>query len=485
MTVVMTTSGPVRGRSTATATVFRGVPYAAAPHGRLRFAAPRPHPPWTDIRDATEPGPTAPQPARDAFGALDMSPLFGPGWRRGDDYLTVDVWAPAEPGPPVPVMVFVPGGGFVAGSAGAPLYDGGTFARDGVLLIAVNYRLGIPGFLHLPDAPDNRGLLDVLAALRWVHGNAARFGGDPGTVTLVGQSAGAGIVGGVLADPASRGLIRRAILQSASGVFHPEQAKLVTAAIGRELRFDPSARTLAGCTDADLVDVASRLAGLDLRTPGRPDPLGGISRFGLVRREPPAVAVSRGASRDVDLLAGVNAEEGSLYLAPLGLLATTTEADLRDTAARLHDRPDELIAAYRASRPDATLAELRIALLGEGVFGAPTRAMAAAHGITHEYEFTWRSDAVDGQLGAAHATELPFVFDVAGRAALHGRHGLLGPATAPAGLAARMHAAWIRFAATGDPGWPASRPGHRIVQRIGTQWQLVHDPHPRETAAWR
>jgi para-nitrobenzyl esterase len=461
---------------------IRGVPYAAAPVGPLRFAAPEPHPGGTGVRDATRPGPTAPQPVRDGFGELDMSPYFGPGWRRGDDYLTVDIWPPRGRARPVPVMVFVHGGGFVAGSAGAPLYDGSAFARGGVLLIAVNYRLGIPGFLHLSDAPDNRGLLDVLAALRWVQDNAARFGGDPGNVTLFGQSAGATIVGGILADPRSTGLIRRAIMQSGSGTgaFHPTQAEIVTAAVATSLADASPAglagadlagladADLAGLTDADLVAILPHLSKLDLRLPGRPDPLGGISPFSLVLDRQPATSVNR----DIDLMIGTNAEEGRLY--------ATTDTSLQAIAARFHEQPEELIATYRKSRPGASVADLRVALLGDGLFGAGSRAMAAAHGNAYEYEFTWRSDTV----GAAHVTELPFVFDTAGLPALHGPHGLLGTTAPPTDLAARMHAAWVRFATTGDPGWPPSQPGHRIVQQIGADWQLVHDPRPAESDAW-
>jgi para-nitrobenzyl esterase len=488
--IVTTTSGPVRGRTVAGRTVFLGVPYAAAPTGPHRFSAPRPHPAWTDVRDATTAGSTAPQPARDAFGTLDMSPYFGPGWRRGPDYLTVDVWAPHRTHRPAPVMVFVHGGGFVSGSTSAPLYDGSAFARDGVVLVAVNYRLGIPGFLHLPDAPDNRGMLDVLAALRWIRDNAARFGGDPGNITLTGQSAGATIVGGILADPGSAGLVRRAVMQSGNGTgaFTAEQAAIVTAAAGHELRLTPTAVALADVPDDRLVELVPRLAKLDLRTPTHPDPLGGITPFSLVLPEQPAVTVANGAARDVDLLIGSNIEEGSLYLAPLGLLPSTTDADVRFTAAGFHDHPGDLIDAYRASRPAATAAQLRTAILGDGLFGTGTRRMAAAHATataaTFGYEFAWRSGALDGQLGASHVMELPFVFDVLDLPSLHGPHALLGTTAPPADLARRMHAAWVRFAATGDPGWAPLLPGRRSVQRIDTTWQLVDDPHPLETAVW-
>ena len=455
---IVTTSGPVRGRHTAHGTAFLGVPYAAGPAGAARFAAPEPPEPWTDVRDATRRGPTAPQPARDLFGTLDMSPYFGPGWQRGTDYLTVNIWAPPPQAQPVPVMVFVHGGGFAAGSGNSALYDGTTFARDGVVLVTVNYRLGIPGFLHLSDAPDNRGLLDVQAALRWVRDNIARFGGDPGNVTLFGQSAGAILVGGVLADPGSAGLLRRAIVQSGSGTgaFTPGQAGIVTAALGREFGLEPSAATLAGISDERFVAVLPRLSGLDLRIGDHHDPLGGITAFSLVLDEQPAAAVAAGRGADVELLIGANLDEGALYLAPVGLLAGSTDADVYATAARFHPDPAAAVGRYRAGRPGASPAELRTAILGDGLFGAGTRALTeahAGHGPTWAYRFTWRSTALDGRLGASHVMELPFVFDHVHLPALRGPRALLGDGLPPTDLATRVHEAWVRFATCGDPGW--------------------------------
>ncbi|HUQ55568.1 carboxylesterase family protein [Lentzea sp.] len=215
---VVTTRGAVRGLSQDGTAVFRDIPYAAPPSGAGRFAPPAEHEPWHDVRDATGFGPTAPQ-ARRVLGSMDPSAYFGEGWHRGEDYLTVNVRTPgpAATGPAatgLPVTVFVHGGGFVAGSGRAELYDGSAFARDGVVFVTVDYRLGIAGFLDLPGAPANRGLLDVVAALRWVRENIARFGGDPGTVTVFGQSAGATVVSGLLATPEAAGLFRRAIVQS-------------------------------------------------------------------------------------------------------------------------------------------------------------------------------------------------------------------------------------------------------------------------------
>ncbi|MEU2562018.1 carboxylesterase family protein [Streptomyces longispororuber] len=493
--VVGTTKGPVRGFVHDGVAAFLGIPYAAPPLGAARFAAPEPHEVWNGVRDATAPGPTAPQGER-RLGSLDMSPYFGPGWIRGDDYLTVDVRTPAAPpgttaappgtpappsGHPLPVLVFVHGGGFVAGSSRASLYDGSALARDGCVLVTLNYRLGVPGFLDLPGAPANRGLLDVLAALRWVRDEIAAFGGDPRAVTVFGQSAGATLVGALLADPAARGLFRRAIVQSGSGLgaFSGEQAARVTRAAAHALGVAPRAEAFAAVPDERLVGVVPALTGIDLRTATRPDPLAGLSPLGLVLDTQPAHALAaHPGTVDTDLLIGTTAQEGNLYLVPQGAYAASTAADVEATAARAHPRPAELLAAARAARPGASSGELRSAVLGEALFGAGTRALADAHAAkapsrTRRYEFTWRSPAVDGLLGAAHTVELPFVFGRTGLPELYGEHGLLGPAPAPAGAAAlatlseHVRGAWLRFARTGDPGWEAYDEEGGTITRIG------------------
>ncbi|HEV2375453.1 MAG TPA: carboxylesterase family protein [Streptosporangiaceae bacterium] len=496
--IVATTAGQIRGTQTAQARVFLDVPYAAPPLGESRFAAPRPHPGWDGVRDATQSGPNSPQPLRGQFGRLDLSPFFGGGWEPGEDYLTVNVWAPPELSSPAPVLVFVHGGAFIAGSTRGPVYDGTAFARDGVVMVTVNYRLGIPGFLRLPDAPDNRGLLDVMAALRWIQDNASRFGGDPGNVTLAGQSAGGIIVASLVSARDTAGLFRRAVIQSGSGTaaFTPEQAGIVTAAVGRELGVNPSAAALGQRPDGELVDILPRLAKLDLSTAGAHDPLGGITPLSLVLDRQPADMledVAADATADgtqmPDLLIGSNLEESSLYLAPFQNLDDSTEADLRSTAARFHPSPDLLVEAYRAARPSASTGRLRVALLSDGMFGIGTRRFANAHASvgaarTFVYEFTWGSRALGGQLGSCHLLELPFVFDRINLPALNGPEALLGTEPPPADLATRMHAAWVRFATQRDPGWPAYSLAAPTVQQVGETWTHATDPHGREFRAW-
>ncbi|MEU4897985.1 carboxylesterase family protein [Streptomyces sp. NPDC044780] len=489
--VVTTAQGAVRGLRQDGTAVFLNIPYAAPPLGAGRFAPPRPHEPWDGVRDATVPGPNAPQTER-RLGTIDMSPYFGDGWCPGEDYLTVNVWTPeAATGGDLPVMVFVHGGGFVAGSTRSALYDGSAFARDGVVLVTLNYRLGIAGFLDLPGAPANRGLLDVIAALRWVRENIAAFGGDPHNVTLFGQSAGATIVGGVLATPEAAGLVRRAVVQSGSGLgaFTTEQAARVTRAAAEALGVAPHADAFARIPDDRLAEAASRLAGIDLRTATHHDPLIGLSPFSLVLDTQPAASVAAGLAAEVDLLVGTTTEEGNLYLVPVGRYATSTAEDVDAAAARSHPRPAQLVEAYRKARPEASAAELRSAIMGDALFGAGSWALADAHAAhpgsaTFAYEFAWRSHALDGELGATHAVDLPFVFDLAHLPALRGPAALLGPDEPPAGLAARMHETWIRFARTGDPGWDPYDTERRATLRIDAEWTQLDDPRGRERRAW-
>ncbi|WP_162794949.1 carboxylesterase family protein, partial [Nonomuraea lactucae] len=248
--------GPVRGEWCDGVAVFRAIPYAATPHGAARFAAPAAPSPWREVREATRASAVAPAPPRDRIGELDMTALSGTPWRPADpdttrngtsspdadDYLTVNVWTPATPTRRLPVLVFVHGGGFLSGTGAAAAYDGTALARQGIVVVTLNYRLGAAGWLHLDGAPDNRGLLDVLAALRWVRDGIGAFGGNPRHVTVMGQSAGATIVGALLASPPAAGLFHRAISQSGNGLgaLVPAQARRVTEALAAAAGVEPT-----------------------------------------------------------------------------------------------------------------------------------------------------------------------------------------------------------------------------------------------------
>ncbi|QTD96659.1 carboxylesterase/lipase family protein [Streptomyces cyanogenus] len=459
---VTTAQGTVRGMQHEGVHAFRAIPYAAPLVGASRFAAPQPPRPWSGVREAAA-GPTAPAPPPGSrVNGLDLTALTGGGWIEGPEYLTLNVWTPEPAGAGLPVMLFVHGGGFLAGTAQAPLYDGTAFARSGVVLVTCNYRLGAPGWLHLPGRPDNRGTLDVIAALSWIQDNIAAFGGDPRNVTVFGQSAGATLTATVLAQATAPALLRRAISQSgnAMGAFTTEQATRVTHAVARHLGVRPTIEDFADIPDVRLVSAVTGIAGLDLTTEEHPDPLLGLTPLAPVLtagtlEQQPAEAVESGAAAGIDLLVGTNTDEAALYLAPTGALAATSEQDLLALAARIHPQPHSLLHAYQAQHPQASAARLRTVIMTDHLFATGSRRLAHAHARhpdsrTYSYEFSWRSAAFDGSLGACHCIELPFVFNRTDLPSLSGPQALLGPGPAPLEEAAAVHAAWVRFASTGD-----------------------------------
>jgi para-nitrobenzyl esterase len=462
---VSTLSGAVRGRTVDGVARFLGVPYAAPPVGALRFAPPAPAPSWTGVRDATAPGPNAPQPSR-AIPGIDLTPILGLGWRKGEDYLTVDVWTPDPGGSGLPVMVFVHGGAFIAGEPGAPVYDGTALARSGVVLVSVTYRLGVEGVLSLEGGATNIALRDQLAAFAWVRDNVAAFGGDAAQVTVFGESAGAMTIGCLLGSPLSRGLFRRAIVQSGgaemlrSAAVEARFAATLAAELGvaptaDALRTLPYERTLAA--QEALSDPRRRG---DLREPDGIDPGFGLAGFmpvfgDDVLPEHPLDAVAAGSAADIDLVAGSNSEEANLYFVPTGVIDEVTAEQVRAMVGAVHPRPDELLARPDGE-PDASPGHALARVVGEVVFQGPARRLAQAHagtgaGRTYTYDFGWRSPACGGRLGACHGLELPFVFGTLDAGA--GPDSLLGEHP-PRELADRMVASWVAFAVSGDPGWP-------------------------------
>ncbi|HEU5331676.1 MAG TPA: carboxylesterase family protein [Actinocrinis sp.] len=489
-------SGPVRGLATPEYRVFYSIPYAAPPIGAARFEEPRAHAPWSGVRDATTPGPTAPQLPRGQLGPLDVTAYFAPGWVEGDDYLTVNVWTPSQASTvaaqKAPVFVYVHGGAFIAGSSRSPLIDGRRFAEHGVVVVTVNYRLGLAGFLDVDGAPRNRGLADVIAALRWVQRNIAAFGGDPANVTLAGHSAGAFLTAAAIASPDTGGLFRRAIMQSGTGTgaFTPEQAALVRESAAKALGVPATLGGFASLTDRELLAATPILMGMDLSTTAARDPLQRITPLGIVLDEQPAAAVARGHGQPVDLLVGHTTEEGNLYLLPTGVMDATTPADLYEAAAYAHPAPERLLEAYSTAHAGLSHGELRSAILGDAVFGAGSRSMADNHAATSTqstfaYAFQWRSSALGGRLGAAHIVDVPFAFDTIGPGPeLQADNLLLGADPAPRALAQAVHAAWCEFIATGSPGWKPYDLTDRTTMILGENSALADDPYAAERTVW-
>jgi para-nitrobenzyl esterase len=449
-------TGQVRGCRIGVVDAFLGIPYAAPPVDDLRFHGPRPHPGWRGVRAADRPGPRPPQ----------LVPLTGGSpWTpaEGAEWLTVNVWAPAG-AEGLPVLFWLHGGAFLAGSSGIPLYDGARLAADGVVVVSANYRVGFDGYGHIPGCPDNRGLLDQAAALHWVADNIAGFGGDPGRITVWGQSAGAASALALAAEPATGRLIRRAILQSVPRLtLTGERAALVSGSVAARLGVPATRQGFSSVPPQHLVEA---LSGLEDELWDRPHRWGAL-RYAQMPVQPlpggPGLpvraeeAVAAGAADGVDMVVGYNRDECRLlFQKHVRRTGPVTEALLSEAAQAFGYAE---VPAGASSRTDRYLE-----MWTRWLFRDPTLAVARARrdrpgAATHVYEFGWRSPAMRGILGACHSLELPFVF---GNFANHTARSLVGPETPAVGeLSDRMRAAWIGFAATGRAGWaPYDDAGH-------------------------
>jgi para-nitrobenzyl esterase len=499
-TVVQTRYGKVRGAGRDGVAAFLGVPYAAPPFGPDRFGLPRPPEPWDGVRDALEFGPTAPKPGYPKpYDMLLPDPVI-----PGEDCLNLNIWTPlpggaggSSPlndktplpgGEGLPVMVWIHGGAFRNGSGAVSVYNGATFARDGVVCVSVNYRLGVEGFAYLPGAPANRGLRDQIAALEWVRDNIAAFGGDPGRVTVFGESAGAMSVCTLLS--LDLGLFHRAIAQSGAGAIAQtaDDALLVTKEIAARLGVEPTAEGFAALDPAEILPAQAAVSAevTTLPDPARWGASTVASGMALVpvldgdlypRRAEDAVAAGAGA--DVDLLIGYTAEEFRLFLMPTGVAAALTHEVVGAVAAGMGASPP-VVAAYREGHPELSAGELLAALITDNVFRVPANRLAEKHGGTSwMYEFAWRSPNHD--LGACHALELAFVFDNLG---IEGTGEMSGP-NPPQELADAMHRAWVDFAVHGDPGWDRFDAGTRHVKVFdAVKNPVVQDPRSADRTAW-
>jgi para-nitrobenzyl esterase len=480
--VVPTRQGDLRGQRIGGIRRFLGVPYAAAPVADLRFRAPQPAPSWPGVRDAISPGPNAPQVVK-AFPSLDPAPLVGSGWVRGDDYLALNVWAPDDDGRGRPVMVFVHGGAFAVGSKDASVSDGSGFARSGIVCVAINYRMGIDGFLPIEGVPTNLGLRDQLFALQWVQQNIAAFGGDPANVTVFGESAGAMSVANLIASPLARGLFRRAIIQSGHGsMVRPiAVAQRLTRKVAEILRVTPDVKGFSGCSFEQCADATTKAqlptTRVDLRDAQGREPAFGLSRFLPVVGDDvlplhPLEALAQGAGSDVELLIGTNREEMNLYFVPTRIRRWMFRPLAGWLVGRSEPQARAVLRAYGMGAGRRT-GDAFTEALHDLVFRLPARRYAQAfRGRVHCYEFEWQSTACDGQLGACHAMELPFVFDTL--ATVTGPRGIAG-LNPPQALAERVHGLWAAFARDGQLPWPEfDDDRHAVYQLARGEW--ISDP---------
>ncbi|RMI42601.1 carboxylesterase/lipase family protein [Actinomadura harenae] len=442
-----TDRGVVRGTGTDGLAIFRGVPYAAAPDGARRFRPPVPAEPWDGVRDATRFGTPPPQ--------LAAAPSAPPIWRPGDglDCLNVNVWTPDAGGSGLPVMVWFYGGAWRIGASPMPHYDASRIARAGVVVVTFDYRTGFEGFGHLPGVPDNRGLRDQIAALEWVRGDIAAFGGDPDRVTVFGQSAGAASIVLLSGAPAARGLFRRAIAHSVpDGYLSPGEASGITRTIADAAGVEPTWDGFATLPPEAVLAVQD--APVDPVT--RPVTAFAPVIDGDLVTGPPWSRIADAA--DVDLVCGFVHEEARAFLSspvPPELTPETVSGAVKVGAAGAR--------RYREAYPRLGDVDLTVELLSDAMFRMPTTLVAEAHaaagGRTWLFDFAWRSPAGLNR----HSIDVPFVFGLPD-SRFAARH--LGTPV-PDGFDALSDAvrkAWTSFAASGDPGWARYEPSTRIAR---------------------
>ncbi|MGP4031601.1 carboxylesterase/lipase family protein [Pseudarthrobacter sp. 1C304] len=509
--VVKSAAGRLRGSAVDGGAAFLGIPYAAPPFGANRLRPPAPVTPWAGIRDATRPGPEPPQVAPPAAAGpggaasedwADVNSAFAavPKAAPSEDCLNLNLWTPDPAASGLPVMVWIQGGMFELSSTAA--YDGSRFARDGVVCVVINWRPGAEGFLYLGDGTANLGLLDQVAALHWVQENIAAFGGDPGNVTVFGESAGAMSIGMLLAMPRAKGLFQRAILQSGAAhhVTPAGDALRISRHLAGKLGVPATREAIAGVGVQRLLSAQAELKNELL---GDPDP----ERWGRevvastmpwqpvvdgdILPDTPIKSIKAGAGQAVDVMVGTNTDDWRLWLVMSGALGGITDQILTGPvrsyghqALAAYGLPAAAaLSAYRTRYPGLSPGELLAAFQTDWWMRIPAIRLADAHvnpgSGTYMYEFAWESPG----LGAVHALEIPFVFDTATTdAPLFG--SLLGPEP-PQELARTMHAAWVDFASTGDPGWPRYALPQRATMRFSTESRVVEDPRAWERDLWK
>ena len=476
--------------------MFKGVPFAKPPVGELRLRAPRPCEPWSGVRSAAEFGALAPQ---NPPGSLFGSAAEG---AQSEDCLTLNVWTPSTDGSR-PVLVWMHGGGFIFGTGSSALYDGTRLASRGdVVVVTINYRLGILGYLAHPDLEDeagacgNWGLLDQLAALQWVRENIAAFGGDPSNVTAFGESAGSMSVADLLAAPAAKGLIHRAILQSGPPFAASMESSVeVTAKVLSHLGVGDPSKVRDVSVDALL---AAQSALVESRA-GGPLPL--IPAIdGATLPIAPGKALADGAAAGIPVLIGTNRDEFKVFMAADPDSRDPDEITLRakiDRSFKVNGvelDPGAVIEAYRTARASrgasVTPRELWSAIESDRMFRVNSTRTADALGHHEErtftYLFNWESPALGGALGASHAVELPFVF---GNLDAPRMDMFAGSGPQADVLSETMMDAWLVIARSGNPStprleWPAYEPGKRTTMILGPNVHVENAPDEVERKLW-
>ena len=487
--IVETANGRVRGYIFKGISVFRGLPYGAPTGGSNRFKPPQPPESWTGVRTAVDYGETAPQskgPLAEG-GTPDNRPIIG------EDCLRLNVWTPAADGARRPVMVWLHGGGFEAGSGSSMLYDGVNLClRGDVVAVSINHRLGLFGHCHLADVAGadfagsaNVGFLDIVAALKWVQANIEAFGGDPGNVTIYGQSGGGRKVSIAMASPAARGLFHRGIVQSGSHLrlLSADQANDLTDRLLGHLQIKRSdARALQTLSMEQLIK-ANREVGR------RFSPTIDRTVFDAHPWDPQAPAISA----DIPMMVGTCRTELSNQVGSADPSTfTLDEAGLAEKLKAYIPAEDiaEIITTFCRSSPAANPSELFFKITTargywrDSVIQTERKAEQTGAPVW-SYRVMWRTPVEDGRRVTPHNTDLPFMFDNVTKGP-----AIVGPGTAEtAAMARSMSESWLAFARTGDPNnaaipeWAPYDLERRAVMLFDVPSQALEDPHREERLA--
>ncbi len=479
--VVATTNGPVRGYREVDLDVFKGLRYGAPPLNISRFRPPARPTAWTDPADAV------------AYGAPAIQSGLAPGERRSspadppapdepassEDCLFLNVWTPGLDQNKRPVMVWLHGGGFASGSGGAAMYDGGALARKGdVVIVTLNHRLNVFGYLHLGEVfgPDYAqsgisGMLDIVQALDWVGDNIAAFGGDPENVTIFGESGGGWKVSLLLAMPAARGLFHKAIIQSGPGLTGKRvaDADKIARQLMADLKVDTPAKLAA--LSAEAISHAS------VKLPGEVMRLYAPVVDGIALPRDPFEPDASPLNADIPILIGTNKDESTLFMLGHPKFGAFEEDDLAKHAKALAgDKAEPLVAALRAAYPDYNPTHLAAAVgTTTGMWGGSLKlaeAKAAQRSApVWMYMLTWETPVAKGRLRCPHALEIPLVFNNVEKA-----RSFVGRGDQPQVVADQMSDAWLAFAKSGSPGWPAYDETRRTTKMFDMQSHLVNDP---------
>jgi para-nitrobenzyl esterase len=493
---VETGQGRLAGQRLGETLEFRGIPFAAPPVGPLRWRMPEAAPAWAGVRDATRFGPVCPQ-APTPFDLL----LGGALSSQSEDCLYLNVWTPSCDGLRRPVMVWLHGGAFVIGAGSQVIYDGTHLAQRDVVVVTINYRLGVFGFLNLSDASEGRapgtgaeGVADQLLALDWVKRHIAAFGGDPDNVTLFGESAGAMSIGALLGSPLAGGAFRKAILQSGASHIGYDRARSarVARAVLDVLQIAPGdeAQALdvpaAALVKAQLSVVAAAHGGNDSRGLGSLPFQPTID--GAILRERPIDAVRGGSARGVALLTGTTREEWKLFTAADPRLRLMSAASFEARVKRYDETAaPRIVEAYDDGAPF----ERFNAFMTDKTFTVPVMRLLeaqAAFAPTYAYRFDWRSPLLGGVMGSCHAIDIGFTFGTHANGAASAFFGRGANADA---LAQAVMDCWTSFARSGNPStdttgtWPPFEPNAQATMIFGVdQPHLAQAPHRERLAAW-